>query len=339
MTVHLFYGEPDPDRWLPGDRYPRKLIRRLLRGTPRPGGQKRVFLNLCAGLERLGVPYRINDFRSLRRNPEAIAGVLGKAPLFFGQQWSNPILLGPSVINHPIDHPHLLRDYPDIRRLLVPGPWMVAMCQPTYGDAVHAWPIGIDTDYWHPIREASTPALDVLVYDKLLWNRERKVPALLTPLCEQLDQAGLRYQVIRYGHYQPEQYRALLGHSRLMVFLCEHETQGLAYQEALACDVPVLAWQGSGVWEDPDYYPDRVRFGPVSSTPYWSPTCGERFAGITDFSTQLQRLLDQLCSLQSPYAPRQFILAHLGLETSAQAYLGHLQACLGATPTAMPQVS
>jgi len=109
-----------------------------------------------------------------------------------------------------------------------------------------------------------------------------------------------------------------------MVFLCEHETQGLAYQEALACDVPVLAWQGSGVWEDPDYYPDRVRFGPVSSTPYWSPACGERFAGITDFSTQLQRLLDR---------------THLDLETCAQAYLGHLQACRGASPAAMPQVS
>jgi len=191
MTVHLFYGEPDPDRWLPGDRYPRKLIRRLLRGTPRPGGQKRVFLNLCAGLERLGVPYRINDFRSLRRDPEAIAGVLGKAPLFFGRQWSNPILLGPCVINHPIDCPQLLR--------LVPGPWMVTMCQPTYGDTVHDWPSGIDTDYWHPVRDSSAPELDVLGYDKLRWQRDQRVPALLNPLCQQLEQSGLRYQVIRYS--------------------------------------------------------------------------------------------------------------------------------------------
>mgnify|MGYP003296622018 CR=1 FL=1 len=51
MVLNLFYAEPDPDRWLPFDRYPRRLLRRLIRGKPRPGGQTRVFLNLMAGLD------------------------------------------------------------------------------------------------------------------------------------------------------------------------------------------------------------------------------------------------------------------------------------------------
>ena len=55
--INLFYEEPDPDRWFLYDRYPRQIIRRIVRGKPRPGGQTRVFLNLCTGLDKLGVTY------------------------------------------------------------------------------------------------------------------------------------------------------------------------------------------------------------------------------------------------------------------------------------------
>ncbi|MGA8216344.1 MAG: hypothetical protein WB799_22325, partial [Candidatus Sulfotelmatobacter sp.] len=68
QTLNLFYEEPDSDRWLPLDRYPRGLIRRILRGKPRPGGQTRVFLNLCAGLDKLGISYRVNDYRYIERH-------------------------------------------------------------------------------------------------------------------------------------------------------------------------------------------------------------------------------------------------------------------------------
>ena len=50
--LNLFYEEPDPDRWLPLDRYPRRLIRRIVRGPFQPGGTMRVYLNLRAGLDQ-----------------------------------------------------------------------------------------------------------------------------------------------------------------------------------------------------------------------------------------------------------------------------------------------
>jgi hypothetical protein len=47
----LYYTrEPEKDRWIFGDRYIRPLVRRLLRGKPRPSGVDRVFINLCLGL-------------------------------------------------------------------------------------------------------------------------------------------------------------------------------------------------------------------------------------------------------------------------------------------------
>ena len=325
MPVHLFYQEPDPDRWLPGDRYPRRLIRRLVRGPYRPGGQMRVFLNLCIGLQRLGVCSHINDFKSLSRDREAVACVLGKAPFFFGRQWENPILLGPCVLDHPLEAPDLLKERPNVRRLLVPGQWMVEMFKPYFGDIVHAWPIGIDTDCWSPNESQEAGQQDVLIYDKLRWNRHERVPQVLSPICDHLLNSGLSYQIIRYGQYRPETFLSELRRSKIMVFICEHEKQGLAYQQALSCNVPVLAWTGPGVWEDPRYYPGRLQYGPVTSTPYWSAECGEQFSSIEDFGVQLDCILSRF--KDNFYCPRKFVLRELSLYASVQAYFNHVSSC------------
>ena len=133
--LNIFYAEPDPDRWFPYDRYPRAVIRRLVRGPRRPGGQTRVFLNLCEGLRRIGVPFLINSFAFAKRNPSALACIVGKPFLLDKIHWENPILFGAAVYSHPIDDPDLLQRLP-VKKVLVPGPWMREMCKPHWGDAV-----------------------------------------------------------------------------------------------------------------------------------------------------------------------------------------------------------
>ena len=48
--LNLFYQEPHADRWVKHDRYPRHIIRRLIRGKQRPGGVQMIALQLMAGL-------------------------------------------------------------------------------------------------------------------------------------------------------------------------------------------------------------------------------------------------------------------------------------------------
>ena len=67
------FEEPDPDRWVPFDRYPRRLVRRLWRGPWQPSGHMRVFLNLMTGLDRIGIPYRVNDYRHMRANLDELS--------------------------------------------------------------------------------------------------------------------------------------------------------------------------------------------------------------------------------------------------------------------------
>lgn len=322
--LHLFYAEPDLDRWFPLDRFPRRVIRRLLRGPARPGGQMRVFLNLCAGLDAAGQPYSVNDYKQARRNPGELCCLLGKRHVLDGFQLPNPLMVGPCCHNHPLDEPGLAAR-PQVRRILVPGEWMRLMCAPAWGEKVHAWPVGIDTERWRPDPTA-TRDLDFIFYNKIRWDHAQREETLLTPLRNALREQGLKFEELVYGKYRPEDYHRLLARAKAMLFLCEHETQGLAYQEALSSGVPVLAWDHGGEWLDPAFYPDRVRFGPVSSVPYWSDLCGEKFADAAGFPAALKKFLRG--QTDGLYRPRDYILSHLGLKEAALAFAGHAESAL-----------
>lgn len=315
--LNLFYEEPDPDRWVPFDRYPRRVVRRLVRGAPQPGGQQRVFLNLCAGLDELGVPYRVNDYRHALRNPGELACVVGKPFVLDKVKWRNPILFGASVFSHPTDDVAIFDRLP-VRKVLVPGGWMEDMCKPYWGDRVEAWPVGIDTRRWSPAA-AEGKTHDVLLYNKIRWQHERMENELLGPVRRTLESAGVSFMELRYGSYREEQFEAALRVCRTMIFICEHETQGIAYQQALSCDVPILAWDRGGPWQDPTYYPHRVVYGPVSSVPYWDARCGERFATVDEFGLRLQAFIEH--SRIGRYRPRDFILEGLTLAQCARRYV------------------
>lgn len=337
--INLFYEEPEGDRWLPFDRYPRRIIRRIVRGAPRVSGQRRVFLNLCAGLDLLGVKYRVNDYRHIRAHPDILACIIGKPFVLDKIPWKNPILFGAAVYSHPLNDPDLLKRLP-IQKVLVPGEWMRQMCEPHWGEQVVAWPVGIDTEKWKPASEeqrsgvmgqiSDLRSVDFLIYDKVRWEHDRYEAELLQPIRAELKKRDLTFQEIRYGFYEEEDFGQLLGRCNAMIFLCEHETQGIAYQQALACGVPILAWDRGGFWQDPEFFPHRVKFAPVSSVPYWDDRCGVKFPGIQEFSARLEEFIDRQKS--QALHPRDYVLENLTLEKCARQYLEILQTTIKANP-------
>lgn len=315
--LNLFYEEPDPDRWLPFDRHPRRLIRQLVRGPDQPGGAMRVFLNLMAGLDRLGAVYRINDYRYIRDNPDALACVIGKPHVLDRIPAATPILFGTSIYSHPYDDPDLPKRRP-IRQILVPSPWVRDMFAEVWPGRVTVWPVGVDTVRWND--ESTAPRdIDVLIYDKLFWSRERYVRDLIEPLRAELDRRRLRVQVLRYGSYREEELLQLSRRARSMVYFSRHETQGIAAQQMMASGVPLFVWDEGGEWQDPKYVPHRVRFSPVSSMPYWDARCGEKFADAAALGETFDRFWQGVETRR--YTPRQFILERFTLEARAQAYL------------------
>jgi glycosyltransferase involved in cell wall biosynthesis len=317
IILNLFYEEPDGDRWLSFDRYPRRMVRRVLRGRPPIWGHRRTFLNLCAGLDRIGIRYRVNDYRHARRNPRELACIVGKPFVLDKMTWRNPILFGPATFDHPIDDPDLFQRRP-VRKVVVYGAWLKEMWKPYWDEPIVAWPVGIDTDTWRPA-PASAKRFDVLLYDKVRWEHDRYDRELIEPTRRALRAAGRSFREIRYGFYREEDFHAALAECRVVIFLCEHETQGIAYQQALACGTPIFAWNRGGAWRDPAFYPDRVTFEPVSSIPYWDERCGGEFAAAADFEMAWPRFWDEF--RRGAYDPRAYIMENLTLEKCAANYV------------------
>ncbi|MBS0546309.1 MAG: glycosyltransferase [Proteobacteria bacterium] len=316
-TLNLFYEEPDPDRWFPFDRYPRRLIRLCVRGRSEPRGTLRAFMNLVEGLDRIGVPYRINDYRWLRAHRDELACVFGKPHVLDKIPDETPILFGTSIYSHPSDNPQLPR-LRKLKQVLVPSAWVQAMFEEVWPGLVTVWPVGIDTERWQ------TPAtavrdVDVLIYDKIYWRRAYYEKTLLEPLHAELARRGLRVETLRYGLYREEQLHALSRCARSMVYLSRHETQGIAAQQMLAAGVPLFAWDEGGLWQDPQYFPHAVNFGPVTSVPYWDDRCGARFRDGSDVVASFDGFWRKVEA--DVFKPREMIVENLTLEKCATAYV------------------
>jgi hypothetical protein len=324
-TVLLFFEDVDRDTLFRNDRHLRRGLRKVahrLRGGQSVSGFGVAFSLLGRALERLGYRVLVNHHRLARENPSYPVGIAGYPHVLQDWRLPNPAVLGPGLLDHPCLAPSLMDD-PRFRRYLVPSPWIKALFERVYGRRCAIWYAGLDLDEW-PDYGSAPKDLDFIVYDKILWERPGRETDLLAPLRDRLARRGLRCHFVRYGRYSHGEYRELLSRARGMIFLSGHETQGIAYQEALGCNVPVLAWV-NGYWLDPQ----RARFEPepvaATSVPYFSERCGEVFAGAHDFDAALERFLARLGS----YEPRRYVSENLSLELSGRCYLDHYRAAAG----------
>lgn len=317
--ICLYYvTEPEKDRWIPGDRFLRPAVRRIVRGRPRPGGLDKVFINLCLGLDRLGEKYEVNlPFRKLR--PDDRVGVLGRGKhCLAGYSQSNPIVAGIGLMTHPSEWPTLCEQYP-VARYLQHSAWCDAVYRPWFGNRCAIWPVGIDTASWIP--SAIQKTTDFLIYDKIHWDYDARRQDLLSRIESALIEQGLSVESLRYGQYAPTEYKDALTRCRGMIFLSAHESQGIAYQEALATGVPVLAW-------DPGFVQDPQRFIwnepeiPATSVPYFDERCGMRFRDYPDFAKTLPAFLDRL--RLGRFNPRDYIVENLTVEKCSRHFVEFL---------------
>ena len=316
--ILLFYQPFERDKFFRYDRYLQRVVRPLYNLTHRRQKQSGFDVSfdlMRRALEKAGWIVRVNDRALARKNPDYPVGLVGYPSVLDGWDLPNPAILGPSLYDHPLLAPHLMEDT-RFRKYLVLAPWMYDMFRPIYGDACVRWHAGIDTDEW-PDASSHPKEIDFLVYDKIRWNHDELAVEFLQRIQKTLNGRGLRAHTIRYKFHDHSTYRRLLQRSRAMIFLCEHETQGLAYQEALASNVPVLAWD-NGYWLDPLWERFSANKIPASSVPFFSDICGETFRDISDFERVLSIFLDRLSS----FKPRKYVVEKLTMKESAEKYSG-----------------
>jgi hypothetical protein len=136
----------------------------------------------------------------------------------------------------------------------------------------------------------------------------------------ELRRQGLVVEYLRYGSYVEWELLALSRRVRSMIYLSRHETQGIALEQMLASGVPVFAWDPGGDWQSLEYLLRGVRFGPVTSVPYWDRRCGVKFTGASDLAPAFAEFWRGVKT--NAFAPREMILDNkLTLEASAEAYV------------------
>lgn len=278
----------------------------------------RWFLNLKAGLDELGVPYVVNNYRSLKKHPKAPALVIGKDHVLKKIPDAHPIIFGPGLAPHPLGNPYWGKK--NIRLLLISCDWFAKMYERDLPVKipVRVWAAGIETNIWRPLKDKQETK-KILIYDKVRWEHEKYEETLLKPIREKIKNRGYTSYEIKYLFYKEEDYLKKLKEVDAMIFLCEHETQGFAYLQALSCDVPIMAWDRGGFWQDPSYYPNKVKFASVTSVPYWSESCGLKFKDADDFSGKWHKFISTLRT--GRFMPRTYVVKNLGLKQKAEDYV------------------
>ncbi|HUY67851.1 MAG TPA: hypothetical protein VMV79_00940 [Alphaproteobacteria bacterium] len=324
-TALLFYKEYERDSYFQGDRYLKRILRPLYHrahSRQKKSGFAVSFDLMRRALTKAGCDVRVNDHRAARRHPDYPVGLVGFPCLLDHWQLPNPAVLGPSLYDHPMLAPALFDDK-RFKKYAVLAPWTMEMFRPVYGERCFAWFAGIDLDEW-PDLSGEPKTCDFLVYDKIRWHHDEKSKTLLQPVLRALDTRGLTYRLLRYKRYDHAMYRKFLACTRGLLFLCEHETQGLAYQEAMASNLPVLAWN-NGFWADPLWKKFAAAPPPASSVPFFSAACGETFSDPSQFESALDRFMNKRLS----YRPRDYVAANLSMETSAKIYAGEYFKLIG----------
>jgi len=271
-------------------------------------GSAKVYRNLVKGLDAIEYPYVVNrSLNSTKRvwvHDDVIA-------LRYVARARAKAVVGPNLYVLPRDIP----SETDLGGVLYlhPSKWAVSVWKAAGFETcdIAAWPVGIDLEELRPQTRFEARSA-VLVYHKL--RRADELERILASL----DRAAVRYRVMRYGSYDQADYVAALRHSGLVVWHGCHESQGIALQEALAMDVPVLLCDVTRLSQEVGgSFPPELDEVPVTSAPYFDARCGRRTYGLDDVGSMAAEMLLE----RSSFSPREYVETNLSLEGQALRFV------------------
>lgn len=266
-------------------------------------GPSKVVQNLIKGLNKIGYPYIIN--KDINVTPYCYIPN-NRTALPYIKKTKSTVIVGPNLYVLPRDIPWFI----DLNGCiyLQPCEWVVNLWKNCRSKLVlKVWPVGIDTDAFSPKNNQTKKK--IAIYHKMRSRNE------LNLIKAKLQQMKLDYNLILYGKYSEQIYKEILQQTSLLIWHGRHESQGIALQEAMACNVPILVCDVDSLAEGKNGYswsPSLFKFK-VTAAPYFDYRCGIK---ISDLSGLEQTVIEMLDNLPN-YHPRQYILENLSLQKQA----------------------
>jgi hypothetical protein len=169
-----------------------------------------------------------------------------------------------------------------------------------------ARPFGVDTE---SIPIANTIRNSVMIYCK------HRDPSLYTHVASVLSSKSIPYSTVVYGSYVDPDFKAKLMDTKFVVWIGCHESQGFAFQETLAMNVPILVWDvrtmcdeinnGSPAYSDPTLY--------ATTASYWSDDeCGIKLYDAAGFEEKFE----EMSRRYTEFEPRKFVERELSLDSA-----------------------
>lgn len=259
-------------------------------------GPGKVVDYLTLGLNHLNINYKVNEIGDINfflQGHKLIEVDDVKIPNLF---------LGPNIADLPIFNKLLMQTDKYVKSI-VPCEWVKnAHANWIPADKIEIWNCGIDFNKYSEIKKP-------IEYDFLVYYKRRGV-ADLNSVLTFLNENNLNYRLLEYNHYNDNEFRDTISKSKYGLIIDGTETQGIAIQEMMSCNLPLLVWD---IKEWHDRGPAHVCS--ATSIPYFDKTCGEVFYDVADIEQTYKKLI------QGSYQPREYILKNCNYITQAKKIL------------------
>lgn len=262
-------------------------------------GPKKVVENLMLGLKKINYPFVINK----DLNCCSMLWIHDDIDALFELDRIDKnigVIVGPNLFVNPENIPKKI----DLSRVIYIQPsnnvkkvWL----EKGYNRSpVEVWPVGIDSEKFCPGNEVKDT---VIIYFK---NRKESEINFIE---KKLEKRNIVFRTIRYGAYKEDEYKEILRKSKYMIWIGCFESQGVAIEEAMSCNVPIL------VLDNQDKKTSFDTHG--TSAPYFDERCGIILKDIDLIDENIEKMENSF----SQFNPRNYILENLGLEEQARKFV------------------
>lgn len=128
--------------------------------------------------------------------------------------------------------------------------------------------------------------------------------------------------------YKENNFKELLGKSRYLIWLGRQESQGIALEETLSCDIPILICDVSSVGHcigGGELNQEEKDFKDTTSAEYFDKRCGIKIKDLDEIGEAVDKMEADL----HDFSPRKYILENLSLEKQARGLLSFYEKYFG----------